>query len=123
MIYHFKTHRARQLLYALENFNEKTMKEVILKKAMGANDVRTNTEECVAYYAFSMYGYDWVVHEEVEETNHGDFPCWEISELSTGGRIPFDVPCMERQDPIRRALHGTAGRHRPRAKVFGDERP
>jgi hypothetical protein len=61
-------------------------------------------ENRVGMLAFNLFGFDWIVHSEKEEGKHGCFRAWEITERSTGRRIPFPTPCLERKQAITRAL-------------------
>lgn len=62
-------------------------------------------ENRVGSLAFELFGFQWIVHSEKEDPGGtgGAFRCWEISERTTGRRIPFTTPCLNRADAIKRA--------------------
>lgn len=70
---------------------------------MGQGDDLNEQQETTGLIVFEMHGFNWVAHEEVDGTRHGDFTAWEISELSTGFRIPFPEPCFDLEQAITRA--------------------
>lgn len=70
---------------------------------VGVNDLKTGMQNTVGQIVFEMFGYQWVSHSSLEEGQHGNFRAWEISERTTGRRIPFTTPALNKPDSITRA--------------------
>lgn len=56
-------------------------------------------EKRLGLIAFRMFGFDWLIHPELEES----FLVWEISERNSGRRLPFNQPCLDMDIAIDRA--------------------
>lgn len=60
--------------------------------------------EVNGFLAIEKWGPQFGIHNSTESTKHGDFQCWEITELTTGFRLPLTAPIHDRNQAIEAGL-------------------
>lgn len=56
------------------------MTEITYKISIGENGQLVDRKEVTGFLAFELYGYQWAVHQEVDDDHYE----WVVSEVSSG---------------------------------------